>query len=113
MGKKREPWKPGESGNPKGFPKEARARRRHLAELLDAALTYEKDDGSAGDRWVDAVREGVEKRDYKALKLAAQYRVGSPVQEVNLGNAGGMAFRITEVSDEDLAKRIAELEDSK
>ena len=71
---------PGQSGNPGGQPKGARARREAVASKLDAVFLTTRPDGIVVDALVAAIARGVAIGDGVCIRLAAEYRWGKPTE---------------------------------
>jgi hypothetical protein len=105
-------FKPGQSGNPGGMPKGTRDLRNKVREALDAAFT---EDGR--DLLVDAIKAGVQTGDSTCLKLAADYRWGKPVTQIELsgpdGEPIGNKLDLSRLSAEEFASFRAAVEKAK
>jgi hypothetical protein len=84
-------WKKGQSGNPSGLPKEARERRKRVAEALEDALIM--DDGR--DLLIEAIVLGVQEGEPALIKLAAEYRWGKPPERVETNDGSTHTFTLT------------------
>jgi hypothetical protein len=70
-------WKPGQSGNPKGFTRNQRAIKQDIAEKLEAAFTAE-----GGDILVEAIVKGTKEGQSQWGRIGCDYRWGKPKEHV-------------------------------
>ncbi len=98
------PFEAGKSPNPGGWSKEARAKRKAVAEALDEAFTVQDIvDGKpvTKDLLVEAIKLGVQEGEPALIRLACEYRYGKPVQPVDLSPES--------MADSDLRKAVVEI----
>lgn len=79
----REPWKPGECGNPKGRPKGKVSLKRLLETKLEEVLPN-ADGKTIADGIIHAAVSKALKGDKAAMELVFNYIEGRPIQSVDL-----------------------------
>lgn len=84
------PFKPGQSGNPKGRPKKIPA----LDDLLAEVLSEEKDGKTAAQVILMALRAKAAKGDVRAAEVLLERAYGKPKQEIKLENEVEQVFVI-------------------
>lgn len=104
------PWKPGETGNPKGRPKGCKSLKNRLTELLERTIKYKDFDESPIDITVgDAIAmaligKAIYSGDVKAIEMIRNEVEGNMPKETELSDVQKMivqrAFqRLTEMKD--------------
>lgn len=96
------PWKPGQSGNPRGRPK-----KRLIDEALEELLA--SNDSEAARDVAAALLKRARKGDLRAIQLIAERTQGKPTRAVEISGLDGGALEIDHMTDEQLDQRINEL----
>lgn len=88
------PWKPGESGNPKGLPKGTKWLKTRLRELLEH--------GGLGDKVLEALIKKAQKGDVLAIREILDRIDGKVSQEVEqkTEHTGGITIKIVDTTDD-------------
>ncbi len=96
------PWKPGQSGNPRGRPK-----KRLIDQALEELL--ESNDAEAARDVAAALLKRARKGDLRAIQLIAERTQGKPMRAVEISGPDGGALELDLMTDEELDQRINEL----
>lgn len=96
------PWKPGQSGNPRGRPK-----KRLIDEALEDLLA--NNDAEAARDVAAALLKRARNGDLRAIQLIAERTQGKPMRAVEISGPDGGALQLDLMTDEELDQRINEL----
>jgi uncharacterized protein DUF5681 len=103
---KSKPWKPGQSGNPKGRPRSAK-----FSEAMRELLKEVGDDGQTGAEKLAAVAmKKALSGSPRHLELAMAYVEGRPKQGIELSGPDGSALQFVDTSTEALLQKLVEMD---
>ena len=96
------PWKPGQSGNPRGRP-----RKQLIDEALEDLLA--SNGSEAAQDVAVALLKRARKGDIRAIQLIAERTQGKPRRAIEISGPDGGAVEIDRMTDEQLDQRINKL----